>query len=98
MIQYPQIKPTMMTIISPTLTLLPSPLQCKTAISHYPDRTPGWVVARLVWKSEMAHSSGELFNHEPATRQGGHRRNAPWASIPGLEEGRLTGERARWAS
>jgi hypothetical protein len=52
----------------------------------------------LVWKSEMAHSSGELFNHEPATRQGGHRRNAPWASIPGLEEGRLTGERARWAS
>ena len=62
------------------------------------DRQVGVVVARLVWKSEMAHSSGELFNNEPAARHGGHRRNAPWASIPGLEDGRLMSGRARWAS
>src|SRR5262245_22565418 len=38
------------------------------------------VVARMVWKSEMAHSSGccELANPKPAAGQGGHRRNAPW--------------------
>ena len=43
------------------------------------------VVARLVWKSEMAHSSGywELANPKPAAGQGGHRRNAPWESISG---------------
>ena len=34
----------------------------------------GVVVARLVWKSEMAHSSGKLSNDEPAAGQGGHRK------------------------
>jgi hypothetical protein len=63
-----------------------------------PARWCAGVVARLVWKSEMAHSSGELFNNEPAACHGGHRRNAPWASILGLADGRLTGGRARWAS
>ena len=38
------------------------------------------VVARLLWKSEMAHSSGllGLANPQPAAGHGGHRRNAPW--------------------
>jgi hypothetical protein len=58
------------------------------------------VVARLVWKSEMAHSSGcwELANPKPAAGQSGHRRNAPWESIPGQRRGRLTAGRARSAS
>ena len=50
------------------------------------------VVARMVWKGEMAHSSGcwELANPKPAAGQGGHRRNAPWESIPGRGRGRMT--------
>jgi hypothetical protein len=56
------------------------------------------VVARLVWKSEMAHSSGWLTSSKPAAHHGGHRRDAPWASISGLKLGRLTATRGRWAS
>ena len=58
---------------------------------------PGAVVARLVWKSEMAHSSGllGLGNPQPAARPGGHRRNAPWQSISGWGRGRVTAGRAR---
>jgi hypothetical protein len=58
------------------------------------------VVARLVWKKEMAHSSGcwELANPKPAAGQGGHRRNAPWTSLPGMGRGRMTAGRARSAS
>jgi 4-amino-4-deoxy-L-arabinose transferase-like glycosyltransferase len=38
-----------------------------------------WVVARLMWKSETAHSSGRLALLKPAASHGGHRRNAnPW--------------------
>jgi allantoinase len=60
--------------------------------------TADQVVARLVWKSEMAHSSGWLASLKPAASLGGHRRNAPWQSISGMERGRLTAARARWAS
>src|SRR5262249_32439561 len=57
------------------------------------------VVARLVWKSEKAHSSGcWLASPKPAARPGGHRRNAPWQSISSWAGGRMMGTRGRSAN
>jgi len=47
---------------------------------------------------EMAHSSGGKSNHQPAVRQDGRRRNAPWRSVSRSRSGCLRIGRPRWAS
>jgi transposase-like protein len=43
-------------------------------------------------EKEMAHSSGREVNDQRAAWQGGHRRNAPWAKVPGSRLLRMSNE------
>src|SRR5438132_12290782 len=74
---------------------------------HHPELLPShreWLAETLavafpvMWKREMAHSSGREVNDQRAAWQGGHRRNAPWAKVPGSRPLRMTSSESRWAN
>ena len=57
-------------------------------------------VSRVLRKNEAAQSSGklEVRNHQPAASHGGHRRTAPWRSVPGSRSRGLILRPCRWGS
>lgn len=56
------------------------------------------VVPRLLWKGEMAHSSGELDHNQRAACQDRSRRNAPGERMPRSGARRVTDGPPRWES
>src|SRR2546425_2957025 len=60
--------------------------------------TVPWWCPEWCGNREMAHSSGGKSHHQPAVRQDGRRRNAPWRSVSRSRSGCLKIGRPRWAS